>query len=94
MSVRAIDDACKRKVDELASPDISIPSTPSPMVIFNFLTSLMLSNDDDDESEGKACWKIDRSNESSAIEVNSMRQVDGNEIDSKSGRGDPELNLN
>ena len=92
MSVRAIDDACKRKADELATPDISIPSIPSPTLTFNCSTSLMLGNDGD--SEGKACWKMDRSKESRVIEVNSMRHVDGNEMDSKSGRGDPELNLN
>jgi hypothetical protein len=93
MSVRAIDDTCKRKnPDELASPDISIPSIPSPMLIFNFLTSLMLDNDRG--SDGKACWKMDRSKESRTIEVNSNRHVDGNERDPKSRRGDPEPNFN
>lgn len=91
-SVRAIDDTCKRKADEPVTPDTSIPSIPSPTLIVNFLTSLMLGNDGD--SEGKACRKIDRSKESRVTEVNSILQVDGNEMVSKSGRGDPELNFN
>ena len=32
--------------------------------------------------------------ESGTIEVNSIRHLDGNEIDSNSRRGDPELNFN
>lgn len=90
MRVRAIDDACKRKADELAAPNISIPYIPSPTLTLNFSTSLMLGNDSD--SKGRACWKMDRSKEARVIEVNSMRHVDGNEMDSKSSRGDPELN--
>ena len=90
MRVRAIDDACKRKADELAAPNIPIPYIPSPTLTLNFSTSLMLGNDSD--SKGRTCWKMDRSKEARVIEVNSMRHVDGNEMDSKSSRGDPELN--
>ena len=92
MSVRAIDDTCKRKAEDFPTPDISVPSIPSPTLILNFSTPLMLGNDGD--SEGKACWKMDRSKESGTIEVNSIRHLDGNEIDSNSRRGDPELNFN
>jgi len=92
MSVRAVDDACKRKANELAAPDILIPSIPSPTLTLKFSASLMLGNDGD--SGARACWKMDRSKEVRVTEANSMRHVDGNEMDSKSGRGDPELNFN